>query len=165
MRPLTALLLITLGAGTVLAQTASPVVLNLTMFAVKTVTVNGKATEQLSANPGNVLPGDVLSQVVTVRNTGSKAVPNLPVTLPVPKNTVYLAPEAGLEGARTEYSIDGGKTFAPAPLKKSVTVTENGKSVTKEVEVKPTEYTAVRWFVSELGAGKAVKLGYRIQVK
>ncbi|THF85032.1 hypothetical protein E7T09_18500 [Deinococcus sp. KSM4-11] len=164
MKPLTPALLAALGLGTVLAQTANPIVLNLTLFAVHSVQADGKTTEQLVPNPGNVLPGDVLSQVVTVKNTGTKAVMNLPVTLPVPKNTFYMAPEAGLPVTRTEYSIDG-KTFAPAPLMKSVTVTENGKSVTKQVEVKPGEYTAVRWYVAELGAQATVKLGYRIQVK
>ncbi|MFC3832583.1 MULTISPECIES: hypothetical protein [Deinococcus] len=165
MKPLTSALLITLGTGTVLAQTASPIALTLTLFAVKSVTVDGKVTERLTANPGNVLPGDLLSQVVTVRNTGNTAVKNIPVTLPVPKNTVYVAPEASMAVTRTEYSIDGGKSFAAAPMKKTVTVTENGRSVTREVEVKPNEYTAVRWFVSELGAGQTMKLGYRIQVK
>ncbi|WP_309570883.1 hypothetical protein [Deinococcus sp.] len=165
MRPLTAVLLTTLGASPVLAQATNPVVLNLTLFAVGSEKVNGKVTEKLTANPGNVLPGDVLSQVVTVRNTGTRAVMNLPVTLPVPRNTVYLAPETGLAVARTEYSIDGGKTFAAAPLMKAVTVTENGKTVTKQVEVKPNEYTSVRWFLTELGANGFMKLGYRIQVK
>ena len=44
-------------------------------------------------------------------------------------------------------------------------MTENGKSVQKEVEVKPSEYTAVRWIVSEVSPGATLKLGYRIQVK
>ncbi|GHF52131.1 putative repeat protein (TIGR01451 family) [Deinococcus metalli] len=165
MKPLTPFLLAILGVGTALAQAATPVVLNLALFAVHTVKADGKTTEQLVPSPGNVLPGDVLSQIVTVKNTGSKAVLNFPVTLPVPKNTVYLAPESGLASLRTEYSVDGGKTFAPAPLMKTVTVTENGKSVSKQVEVKPSEYTAVRWYVTELAAQSALKLGYRIQVK
>ena len=67
-------------------------------------------------------------------------------------------------GVTTLYSVDG-KTFGPAPLKKTVTVTENGRSVLKEVEVKPSEYTTVRWTVPELGVDQTLKLGYRIQVK
>ncbi|NTY01237.1 hypothetical protein [Deinococcus sp. JMULE3] len=156
-------LMITL-AGAAAAQTASPVSLNLVMSLVKTVKVDGKATEQFAPSPKTVLPGDVIRQVVTVRNGSGKALKNVPVTLPVPKNTRYLAPEKGLDDVRAEYSIDG-KTFAPAPLMKKVTVTENGRSVVKEVEVKPSEYTTVRWTVSELGADQTLKLGYRIQVK
>ncbi|MBZ9750772.1 hypothetical protein K7W42_07845 [Deinococcus sp. HMF7604] len=166
-RPLlTALVLVAAGvAAAQTAQTVSPVTLSLTMSLVRNVTVGGKVTEQLTPNPGNVLPGAVLSQVVTARNTTTKSIVNLPITLPVPKNTVYLAPEQGLDATRAEYSIDGGKTFAAAPLKKTVTVTQNGKTVQKEVEVKPSEYTTVRWMVRELPANQTLKLGYRVQVK
>ncbi|BBN93642.1 hypothetical protein DEIGR_102875 [Deinococcus grandis] len=157
-------LMITL-AGAAAAQTASPVSLNLVMSLVKTVKVDGKTTEQFAPSPKTVLPGDVIRQVVTVRNSGGRALKNVPVTLPVPKNTRYLAPEKGLDDVRAEFSIDQGKTFAAAPLMKKVTVTENGRSVVKEVEVKPSEYTTVRWTVSELGADQTLKLGYRIQVK
>ncbi|GGS01904.1 hypothetical protein [Deinococcus sedimenti] len=152
-------------AGMTAAQTASPVSLNLVMSLVKTIKVNGKDTEQLTPNPKNVLPGDVISQVVTVRNTSGKTVRQLPLTLPVPKDTRYLAPESGLNDATVQYSIDGGKTFASAPLKKTVTVTENGRSVTREVTVNPSEYTTVRWTIAELGVNDTLKLGYRIQVR
>ncbi|MBZ9712397.1 hypothetical protein [Deinococcus multiflagellatus] len=152
-------------AGLALAQGKAPVALTLTMNLVSSVKVDGKTTEQLTPNPGSVLPGQVLSQVVTARNTSAALLRNVPITLPVPKNTVYLAPEQGLGSARAEYSIDGGKTFAPAPLKKTVTVSENGKAVQKVIEVKPSEYTTVRWTVAELGAGQTLKLGYRVQVK
>ncbi|GGN45568.1 hypothetical protein [Deinococcus daejeonensis] len=153
------------AAGVAAAQTATPVSLNLVMSLVNTVKVNGKDTEQLTPSPKNVLPGSVISQVVTVRNTSGKTVRQLPVTLPVPKNTQYLATEKGLDTLQAQYSIDGGKTFAAAPLKKKVTVTENGRSVVKEVDVKPSEYTTVRWIIPELGANDTLKLGYRIQVK
>ncbi|UQN07233.1 hypothetical protein [Deinococcus sp. QL22] len=161
-RLLSALLL---TAGLASAQAASPVSLSLMLSSVERVTVDGKATEVFKANPGNVLPGSVLSQVVTVRSTAAKTLLNVPVTLPVPKSTVYLAPEQGMTAVRTEFSADGGKTFAPAPLKKKITVTENGKAVQKDVDVKPSEYTAVRWFISELRANEPLKLGYRVQVR
>lgn len=157
--------LILTGAGVAAAATTSPVDLKLVMSLVRTVTVDGKVTEQLSPNPKTVLPGNVVSQVVTVNNVTGKTLQNVPVTLPVPKNTQYLAPEAGQPSVRTEYSIDQGKTFAQAPLKKTVTVTENGRSVRKDVDVKPSEYTSVRWIIPELGANQTLKLGYRIQVK
>ncbi|OLV19009.1 hypothetical protein [Deinococcus marmoris] len=161
-------LLVTLllcGAVSAFAQGGGPVSLKLSMLAVKTIKIDGKPTEQLLPNPGSVNPGDVISQVISVKNATAKAIRDLPVQLPVPKNTVYLAPEKGLDGTRTMYSIDGGKTFAAAPLKKTITVTENGKSVQKEVEVRPSEYNAVRWTVAELGPGQTLELGYRIQVK
>ncbi|QFP75466.1 hypothetical protein [Deinococcus sp. AJ005] len=161
-------LLVTLllcGAVSAFAQGGGPISLKLSMLAVKSIKIDGKPSEQLLPNPGSVNPGDVISQVVSVQNTTAKTVRDLPVQLPVPKNTVYLAPEKSLEGTKTLYSIDGGKTFAAAPLKKTITVTENGKSVQKEVEVEPREYNAVRWIVAELAPGKTLELGYRIQVQ
>jgi len=157
--------LLLFGAAHAAAQVGEALSLKLNMLLVKTVKVDGKPIEQLLPSPVSVNPGDVLSQVVSVQNTGAKNMRDLPVQLPVPKNTVYLAPERGLDSARTLYSIDGGKTYAAAPLKKTITVTENGKSVQKEVEVKPSEYTTVRWIVAEVSPGATLKLGYRIQVK
>lgn len=158
------------GAAHAAAQAGEALSLKLDMLLVRTVKVDGKPTEQLLPNSGSVNPGDVLSQVVSVQNTSGKTLRDLPVQLPVPKSTVYLAPEKGLDSAslksaRTLYSIDGGKTYAAAPLKKTITVTENGKSVQKEVEVEPSEYNAVRWIVPELAPGATLKLGYRIQVR
>ncbi|MFB9994955.1 hypothetical protein ACFFLM_23690 [Deinococcus oregonensis] len=161
------LIALLLTAGLASAQAVSPVRLSLMVSLVERVTVDGKATEVLKANPGNVLPGSELSQVVTVRNTAAKTLLNVPVTLPLPKSTVYLAPEPGVSAvaAHTEFSANGGKTFAPAPLKKKVTVTENGKAVQKDVEVRPSEYTSVRWVISELRINEPLKLGYRVQVR
>ena len=108
-------LLVTLllcGAVIVGAQVGEALSLKLNMLLVKTIKVDGKPTEQLLPSPSSVNPGDVLSQVVSVQNTSSKTMRDLPVQLPVPKNTVYLAPEKGLDSARTLYSIDGGKTYA-----------------------------------------------------
>ncbi len=150
--------------GLALAQNASPLKLDLTLNLVNTVTESGKPVEKLTPATQN-FPGDVLSQVVTVTNTGSKALSNVRIPLNVPRNTVYLAPEKGMADLQAQYSIDGGKTFAPAPLKKTVTVTENGKTTTRQVDVKPSEYQAVRWTVPNLAPGQTLKLGYRIQVK
>lgn len=159
------MLALTLLSSGAFAQGAEPLSLNLMMSLIKSVTLDGKVTEQTVANPRSVFPGDVISQVITVKNNTGRAIQNVPVKLPVPRSTVYLAAEQGLNAARVEYSIDGGKTFATAPLMKSVTVTENGKAVTRMVEVKPSEYNAVRWIVNELPAGQSLKLGYRVQVK
>ena len=63
------------------------------------------------------------------------------------------------------FSRDGGKTFGQAPLKKLVTVTEDGKTVQREVVVPPAEYTAVRWVVSALKPDTTLKLGFRVKVK
>lgn len=152
--------------GTALAQSASPLVLTLTQSLIQTVQVGGKAAEKRTPGHTKVRPGELLAQTVTARNVSARPLANVAVKLPVPAGMVYVAPDgAAHAGVRTEYSIDGGKTFAPAPLKKKVTVTENGKAVTREVEVKPNEYDAVRWTLAALPAGTEKTLGFRVQVK
>lgn len=163
-RPLT--VLFTLLASGALAQAPSPLTLSLTQTLIQSVTVNGKPTEKRTPDYTRVRPGDLLAQTVVARNTGTRTLKNVAVRLPVPGGMVYVAPDGAVPtGVRAEYSIDGGKTFAPAPLKKKVTVTENGRAVTREVEVKPGEYQAVRWTLSTLPAGTANTLGFRVQVK
>ncbi|UQN10160.1 hypothetical protein [Deinococcus sp. QL22] len=169
MRSYSLLVLLTgaLLSSVALAQVAIPLTLTLAQALVRTVMVDGKATEQLVANPKGVGPGDVLSQFITARNTSGKALTNVMVRLPVPKGTTYLKPETAMnmaETAKAEYSIDGGKTYAAAPLKKTITVMENGKSLKKEVEVKPAEYTNVLWILPRIESGKEQKVGFRIQV-
>ncbi|SEJ44026.1 hypothetical protein SAMN04488058_10836 [Deinococcus reticulitermitis] len=152
--------------GLALAQGASPLALNLTQSLIQTVQEGGKATEKRTPGYTRVRPGDLLAQNVTARNVSARTLANVAVKLPVPAGHVYVSPDGtAATGVRTEYSIDGGKTFAPAPLKKKVTVTENGKAVTKEIEVKPNEYDAVRWTIATLPAGTEKTLGFRVQVK
>ncbi|MBB5235912.1 DUF11 domain-containing protein [Deinococcus budaensis] len=152
--------------GMALAQSASPLVLNLSQALVQTVTVDGKAAEKRTPGYTRVRPGDQLAQTVTARNVSTRTLANVAVRLPVPRGMVYVAPDgAAPAGVRTEYSIDAGKTFAPAPLKRQITVTENGKAVTREVEVNPNEYQAVRWTIGALPAGTEKTLGFRVQVK
>lgn len=151
--------------GVALAQGASPLRLTLTQERVTTVTENGKATERLTPLPKTVQPGDVLTQQLTAQNVGKSTLRNAALTLPVPQGTVYLGGAGAGEGWSTLFSRDGGKTFGQAPLKKLVTVTEDGKTFQKEVVVPPSEYTTVRWVVSALKPDTTLKLGFRVKVK
>lgn len=165
-RPVLSLIAVgSLLTGIAAAQASSPLTLTLAQALVQTVTLAGKSTERLTPDPKNVRPGDVLNQVVTARNTGTKALGGVVVRLPVPRGTTYLKP-APLNAAvvKTEFSADGGKTYASAPLKRRVSVTENGETVTREVVVKPSEYTNVRWTLAQLPKGESVQVGFRVQV-
>ena len=156
--------LLALLVGTALAQSASPLKLTLSQALVQTTTQDGKTIEKLAPDPKSVLPGAVLEQAVTATNTLGKIMANVTVNLPVPAGTVYLSSLKADSTIKMLFSIDQGKTFAAAPLKKTVTVTENGKAVQKEVEVLPAEYTNVRWVLGELAAGDSLKLGFRVKV-
>ena len=158
--------------GTTTAQTTTPVKpappqtvkVTLTQDQIKASTVNGKTVETVVPNPKTVLPGDVLREEVTVVNVAGKIIKNPVISVPVPKGTVY-AGSATPTGDRwnTVYSIDSGKTYSATPMK-TVTVTENGKSVTKQVAAAPKDYTNVRWQIGQLGPDDTLKLSFRVRV-
>lgn len=171
-------LLLSIAAAPVLAQTApatapaasqtqtNPVQLVLNDFVVTKVRdAAGKETERLNPDASRARPGDIIQYEITAKNTLRTPITDLRPVLAVPAGTVFVASAGGVGNIGTEYSIDGGKTFGKAPLFKTVTVQENGKSVTKRVEVQPSEYTNVRWNVSQLKANETQKLTLRVRVR
>lgn len=163
-RPLPILCALLLGGA--LAQTQAPLRLLLTQDLVTEVTENGKATEKLTPAPKAVRPGDTLTQQLTASNVGRAALRGAVLGIPVPRGTVYLGGATPTNGRwTTQFSRDGGKTFAVAPLKKTIAVTENGKTTQKEVVVPPSEYTNVRWVVSAVQPNETLKLGFRVKVQ
>lgn len=160
----TRLAVLVLLMGSALAQSAAPLKLVLSQALVQTTTEQGKGTERLIPEPKQVLPGAVLEHVVSVTNTSSSVLTQVAVNLPVPAGTHYLNALPVLGGVQTLFSADHGKTYAAAPLKKTVTVTENGQAVLKQVEVPASAYTNVRWVVATLGTATPLKLGFRLMV-
>lgn len=154
-------LVVTMAAA---QQTAAPAVkVTLTQDQIKTATVDGKAVETVVASPKTVLPGDVLREEVTVVNVSGKPVKSPIISVPVPKGTVYAGSATpGNDRWNTLYSIDG-KAYSATPMK-TVSVTENGKSVSKQVAASPSEYTNVRWLIGQLGADETLKLSFRVRV-
>ena len=146
------------------AAPAPAVKVTLTQDQIKTATVDGKAVDTVLANPKTVLPGDILREEVTVANVSGKPVKSPVISVPVPKGTVFAGSATpGNDRWNTLYSIDNGKNYAATPMK-TVTVTENGKSVTKQVAAATTEYTNVRWLIGQLGADETLKLSFRVRV-
>ncbi len=154
----------TAQAAQAATQAAAAVKVTLAQDQIKASTVDGKTVENVIASPKTVLPGDVLREEVTVANVSGKVVKSPVISVPVPKGTVY-AGSATPSGERwnTQYSIDLGKSYAATPMK-TVTVTENGKSVTRQVAAPVTEYTNVRWVITQLAAEESLKLSFRVRV-
>lgn len=154
-----------LCACTALAQQASPLKLELSQSLVQTVKEGGKASEKLLPVPGGVRPGDLLQNDLLVTNTGKTELRDVRPQLQLDRGVLYLSQSGAPEGTLVEFSLDGGKTFGVAPLKRRVTVTENGKSVTREVEVSPSEYTTIRWTLPHLDPAQSLKLSVRLRVR
>ncbi len=116
-----------------------------------------------TANRG-VSPGDLLQLQQRVENTSRTTVRQLKLNMAVPAATTFLGQQCDVQGVTALFSIDG-RTYAAEPLKKFVTVTENGQDVKKEVTVNPSEYTNVRWQLPELRGGAVVTCFIRATVK
>jgi uncharacterized repeat protein (TIGR01451 family) len=99
-------------------------------------------------------PGDVIEYVATYRNTGREPIRDLQATLPIPKETEWIAGSAKPAGAQA--SLDG-KAFAAVPLKR-----KGPQAV--EVAVPVREYRALRWRLAELAPGKSVAYSARVRV-
>ncbi len=146
-------------------QTTSPLKMVLVRSQVVTTTAaDGKKTETLKANPVSTKPGDVLEDTNTATNVGKLPLRTININMNITPG-VYVATSASRNDIKSLFSIDNGKTFAAAPLKKTVTVQENGKSVTKQVDVSPSEYTNVRFVIPGLAAGESVKSTVRFRVQ
>ena len=147
-------------------QAAKPtlVKVSLTQDQIKTATVDGKAVTTVVSSPKSVLPGDILREEVTASNVSGKVVKNPAISVPVPKGTTFSgSATASTERWNTQYSVDGGKTYAATP-QKTVTVTEGGKSVTKQVAAVPTDYTNVRWVINSMSPDETLKLSFQVKV-
>lgn len=154
---LTGFAFITLLSSTVLAAPA----LVVSILSVTTITKDGVKSEILTPTT-TVHPGEVLMQRAVLKT--DRALLNGRVTLPLSPSTRYLPDSASvLPGTVLDFSADGGKTFSLKPVR-TVTVTENGKTVEKTVPVPEAEYNSLRWTISLTRPGSETVVSYRYQV-
>ncbi|MGQ9735241.1 MAG: hypothetical protein ACUVUP_01385 [Thermaceae bacterium] len=116
------------------------------------------------------MPGDVLEWRLVARNLSDSPLRQAALVIPIPKETFYIEGSAkplAYSGKTIlpEFSADGGRTFSRPPLKKRIRVQEGGKEVEKEVEVKPEEYTHVRYLIPELKAKDKLEVSIRTEVR
>ncbi|PHR26601.1 MAG: hypothetical protein COA38_14455, partial [Fluviicola sp.] len=99
--------------------------------------VGNKITRRVDAN--NVVPGDRLVYVTTVRNRSQQRVENVSIVNPVPAHTTYLEGSAQGDGTMITFSADGAKHFDTA---ENLTVAdESGDSRAATT----MDYTHTRW--------------------
>ncbi|TDE84809.1 hypothetical protein [Deinococcus sp. S9] len=121
------------------------------------VNLNGTVTLRKAAS---TLPGQILRQVAVA--TTDKALKSPRATIPVPQHTTYAGKLELPKGAAATFSLDG-KTFSARPMK-TVTVTENGHTVTKQVPAAESEYRAVRVTLPQLQPNTPYTVAYDIKV-
>lgn len=145
---------IALASAGALAQKA-PAPLESRLVARKVVVEGGR--ENL-VDAREARPGDVIEYVATYRNTGTVAIRDLEATLPIPKDTEFVAGSSRPAGARA--STDG-QAFAAVPLKRKAKRAD-GREVDEPVPL--ADYRALRWSAGELGAGRSLAFTARVRV-
>jgi uncharacterized repeat protein (TIGR01451 family) len=121
--------------------------------------------ENVSTTPGRevfrFVPARMLEQgqvvYYTLRITNQTTVPlrNVAVVQPVPANTTYLADSASGPGAVVSFSVDGGRSFAPA---ESLMIEVEGA----QQPAQPAKYTHIRWQLrNPLAAGASALARFR----
>ncbi len=153
-----------LGLAAAQSAPASPLRVTLDQDLIRTVAKDGKTVEERVNAPSSVLPGATLLEEITVHNTSARALANVAISVPVSKSTRYLgAVTPSTERWTTQFAaLCGGKmlAFAAAPLTCSELV--GGKTLSREI--RPSEYTQVRWVIGSLAAGETLKLSFRVRV-
>ena len=137
---------------------SQPLKLKTKGFLVVNEIVGGKKREVLKPLPEKVYPKDIIEYQITVKNTSKSVLKNVEIKAQIPKSTVYVEHSAN---GNPLFSIDGGKTFSPEPVKYKVV--ENGKEVEKVAT--PDMYTNVMWKIPQLLPNTSKVLKYRVQVK
>ena len=129
-----------------------------------------KTQREVLKPPQAVRPGDVMLWTAKVINSSKADAQSVRLTIPVPKQTKYLAGTASILVLNSvkvipQFSFDGGQHFATEPLKKRVLVYEGNRQVEKEVVVSPSEYTHIQWILPKLAAQSQVEATVRTQVR
>jgi uncharacterized repeat protein (TIGR01451 family) len=98
-------------------------------------------------------PGEELAYVVSFRNDGAEPEDSVVMTIPVPEDMVYVDNSVIADNAAVEFSIDGGKSFAP----RDGLLIEDGERTRK---ASADEITHVRWTFARMIPGEEGMLAF-----
>jgi uncharacterized repeat protein (TIGR01451 family) len=152
-----------------IAQTAkeqSPIQLKLAAERQSIVAVaSGRVDWKPLPNDASLRPGETIRYVVTASNVSDRQIKKLVVNQPIPKGSVYVLGSATLpsiEGAKLDYSIDGGKTYNEKPTIR--VKLENGEIVNRPAP--DSMYTNVRWnFGDKFPAKTVANATYQVRIR
>ncbi len=156
------LLLAALLASAASAQSANPVLVGMEIYLVSQVTRDDGTREDRFTQATEARPGQTVEYRLLVRNVSEETLPPgiVVITAPVPEGTEFVSGSAtpGTEVLLTEFSADGGSTFAET----NVFIGSGEQRTIAD----PTAYTTVRWTVlEEMEPGVELTLVYRVVVR
>lgn len=109
-----------------------------------------------------VNPGEVLDWTITSENSGNAAALEYKTVGHIPRGTEFIAGSVKADGAKTVYSIDGGKSFSPQPMIEE----KQADGSTKRVPAPVSMYTEIRYeWADPLAQGGKLSASYKVRVK
>lgn len=100
-----------------------------------------------------VEPGEELAYVVSFRNDGAELEDSVVMTIPVPEDMIYVDDSVIADNAAVDFSVDGGKSFAP----RDGLIVDDGELTRK---ASADEITHVRWTFARMTPGEEGMLAF-----
>ena len=109
-----------------------------------------------------VNPGEVLDWTINAENTGNAPALEYKTVGHIPRGTEFIPGSANADGARTVFSIDGGKSYSPQPTIEEKQADGSMKRVPAPVSM----YTEIRYeWADPLAQGGKLSASYKVRVK
>ena len=109
-----------------------------------------------------VNPGEILDWTIVSENSGNAAALEYKTVGHIPHGTTFVAESAKADGAKTVYSIDGGKSYSAQPM---IEVKQADGSV-KRLPAPVSMYTEIRYeWADPLAQGGKLTASYKVRVK
>jgi uncharacterized repeat protein (TIGR01451 family) len=109
-----------------------------------------------------VNPGEIVNWTIDAENNGTAAALDFKTVGHIPRGTEFVAGSATADGAKTAFSIDGGKSYSPQPM----TEEKQADGSTKRVPAPVSMYTEIRYeWADPLAPGGKLTASYKVRVK
>jgi len=152
-----------IAAGYLGAQEQKPK-LALTVTLQKEVKIKKDSAWVTQMTPADrTVKNDVLLVDIAYQNQGKSEARNASILDPIPNGTVYIMGSAEGKDANIAFSVDGGKTFQPAPVKYLV----KSKDGSLEEKAAPAEmHTHIQWVLkTPVQPGQSGTVSFKVKVK
>jgi uncharacterized repeat protein (TIGR01451 family) len=120
-------------------------------------------SKSLALNKSIVVnPGEILDWTMTSENSGNAPALDYKAVGHIPRGTEFVAGSAKADGARTLFSIDGGKSFSAQPLIEE----KQADGSVKRVPAPSSMYTEIRYeWADPFAQGGKLSASYQVRVK
>lgn len=109
-----------------------------------------------------VNPGEILDWTINAENSGNAPALEYKAVGHIPRGTEFVAGSAKAEGAKTVFSIDGGKSYSSQPMIEE----KQADGTVKRVPAPVSLYTEIRYeWADPLVQGGKLSASYKVRVK